>query len=279
MISYGQNGEDVLLNRLFPADHKGFYIDVGASHPTVGSVTAHFYARGWQGINVEPSCSYGQMVQARPRDTNLQLALSNQPGMATFHEFPEAAGLSTFTPDLADFAVTKFGFRCVRRTVVVSTLAEICREHVRKPIDFLSVDVEGHERAVLEGADWKRFRPRAVVVEATRPHTTETTHAEWEDLLLSADYLFAFFDGLNRFYVRAEDRDLAAKLAVPANVFDNFVTYSEQCSLDRLHALTYRLDTTEQLGRVPLAVASRLNDIENGVRRLPAAIRRLLGGA
>src|SRR5207248_1009091 len=133
MISYGQNSEDVLLNRLFPADYKGFYIDVGASHPTVGSVTAHFYAQGWQGINIEPSCSYSQIAQARPRDTNLQLALSNQPGMATFHEFPEAAGLSTFTPDLADFAVMKFGFRCVRRAVAVSTLAEICREHVRQP--------------------------------------------------------------------------------------------------------------------------------------------------
>src|SRR5579872_6938400 len=141
MISYAQNCEDVLLNRVFPHDHQGFYIDVGASQPTTASITAHFYNRGWRGINIEPSCSFGQLLPARKGDVNLQLALSNQCGSATLFEFPDAPGLSTFSQALADFSIAKHAFRCVRRPVAVSTLADVCRDHVRRPIDFLSIDV------------------------------------------------------------------------------------------------------------------------------------------
>ncbi len=54
MISYAQNQEDVLLNRVFQGLSDGFYIDVGANDPVVDSVTKLFYDRGWTGINVEP---------------------------------------------------------------------------------------------------------------------------------------------------------------------------------------------------------------------------------
>ena len=32
----------------------GFYVDIGAFHPTEDSVTKLFYDRGWRGINVDP---------------------------------------------------------------------------------------------------------------------------------------------------------------------------------------------------------------------------------
>jgi len=261
MISYGQNREDVLLNRLFPADYKGFYIDVGANHPTQDSITAHFYARGWRGVNVEPSSSHDQVAKARPRDINLSVAVSNRSGEATLHEFPEATGLSTFNAALAESAHARFGFRCVKRQVAMVTLAELCREHVRGPIDFMSVDVEGHEREVLEGADWQKYRPRVVLVEATLPKTTEPTHEQWEHLLLGADYLFAFFDGLNRFYVRAEDRALVPRLAVPANVHDDYITYREYCN--------------SQMGPATLKIARRLNQLEESFPRASQALLRM----
>ncbi len=260
MISYAQNREDVLLNRLFPADYKGFYIDVGANHPNEGSVTAHFYARGWRGINVEPSGIYDLVAWARSRDINLQVAVSNHCGEATLHEFPEAAGLSTFDVNNAETARNRFGFQYVPRKVPVLTLAEICRQHVKGPVDFLSVDVEGHEPQVLAGADFRQFRPRVVVVEATKPNTTEPTHALWENLLLEADYLFAFFDGLNRFYVRKEDSELIPRLAVPANVHDNYLPYTEFCNT--------------QMGPATLKIAKRLNRIERRFPRFSEAVLR-----
>ena len=52
LVSYAQHGEDILLHRLFPEGHRGFYLDVGANHPTLHSVTKHFYDRGWRGVNL-----------------------------------------------------------------------------------------------------------------------------------------------------------------------------------------------------------------------------------
>ena len=78
-------------------------------------------------------------------------------------------------------------------------------------IDFLKVDVEGAERDVLAGADWRRFRPKVVLVEAVAPGTMAPSHAEWEPILLSNGYGFAFFDGLNRFYVADEAAALKAR--------------------------------------------------------------------
>ena len=35
-----------------------------------------------------------------------------------------------------------------------------------RDIDILKIDVEGWERAVIDGADWDRWRPRAIVVKS-----------------------------------------------------------------------------------------------------------------
>ena len=47
MISYAQNFEDVILQRVFHACDQGRYVDIGGYDPTIDSVTKHFYDRGW----------------------------------------------------------------------------------------------------------------------------------------------------------------------------------------------------------------------------------------
>jgi len=232
MISYAQNHEDVLLNRVFRDEPQGFYIDVGAAHPLVDSVTRHFYENGWHGINVEPRPDmYRLLVRQRPRDLNLNVGLSNQPGSLRFFqvEIPEivvgdAGGLSTFDAEKAA------QYRCEGRKVrelstPVKTLTQVCEEHQVEEVSFLKIDVEGHEKQVIEGLDLRRFRPRVLVIEATLPGSEVPCYAEWEPLLLEADYLFAAFDGLNRYYVRQEDRQLLEQFQVPVNVLDNYVPF------------------------------------------------------
>src|SRR5262245_20792552 len=101
MVSYAQNAEDVLLDRLCPRGLKGFYIDVGAHHPVQGSLTKHFYDQGWRGVNVEPASEpMAELVAARPRDVNLAVGLSDQVGTLTLYEAP-GTGCSTFSPEVA----------------------------------------------------------------------------------------------------------------------------------------------------------------------------------
>jgi FkbM family methyltransferase len=273
MISYAQNREDVLLNRLFPEGYTGFYIDVGANHPLNGSVTAHFSrARGWRGINIEPTGLYHDLCRERPRDITLNCAVSNVAGESIFYEFPPDTGVSTFDRENANLAARKLGLSPREIPVPVMTLAEICRQHAPPCIDLLSIDVEGHERQVIEGADWRAFRPRVLVIEATEPNSPITTHDRWEPLLLEAGYLFATFDGLNRYYVRREEPELATGLQVPVNVLDAYVPIRELRAVEEAQELQVRLATVESLGPLTLAIARRLNRLE---QRFPGLHRRL----
>ncbi|MCP4293490.1 MAG: FkbM family methyltransferase, partial [bacterium] len=46
-------------------------------------------------------------------------------------------------------------------------------EFVDTEIDFLKIDVEGGEKNVLLGADYKKYRPRIILIEATIPFDDE----------------------------------------------------------------------------------------------------------
>ena len=243
LTSYAQNHEDVLLARLFPPGVPGFYIDVGAMDPGMHSVTKLFSDRGWTGVNVEPAAAPFERLQAgRPRDVNLNVGLSDLEGELTLFESDPNAGWSTFSPDLAA-QHRDAGIPLIERTVPVMTLAQVCQKYVTDTIDFISIDVEGHERQVLEGGDWRTWRPRVVLVEATEPNSTITTHQPWEHLLLEADYVFAAFDGLNRYYVRAEDEHLAAALATPVSVLDNYVPHHYE---SQIADLRFSLGSTQR---------------------------------
>ena len=79
--SYSQEGEDMVLERIFAGKKGGFYVDVGAHHPRRFSNTYFFYRKGWKGINIEPNPEAIHAFQSdRKRDTNLQCGISDRPG-------------------------------------------------------------------------------------------------------------------------------------------------------------------------------------------------------
>ena len=283
MTSYAQNREDVLLDRLFPRGLKGFYVDVGANDPVVHSVTKHFYDLGWRGVNIEPSfAGFQRLQEARPRDVNLNLGLSDREDTLTFYEFPPGlSGVSTFSAEQAAWHLEQ-GHAAQERVVPVTTLAKICADHVDGEIDFLSIDVEGYEREVIEGGDWSRWRPRVVVVEATQPMTTNPTHQQWEHILLSADYAFANFDGLNRYYVRREDAHLADGLATPANVSDHFVPFEHTKPLEDLRwgydMLNRQLIAARAANQTLLAELASIRGVSQQLAVLQAGYERLERG-
>lgn len=221
-ISYAQNYEDVVLWRALQHVTEGFYVDCGAYHPRSESVTKAFYDRGWRGINIEAvPALLDEFIANRPRDINLAVALSDSSNGTDFHEFIDT-GLSTMMPDIARSHVDA-GFPVRSLKIPTRRLSDVLQEAAPNEIHFLKIDVEGAEYLVLGGTDFSRFRPWIVLVEATKPLTSESSSSDWESILLDCDYQFAYFDGLNRFYVAREHADLAAKLAVPPNVFDDFV--------------------------------------------------------
>jgi FkbM family methyltransferase len=228
-VSHAVNLEDVVLWRALRDVADGFYIDVGASWPTHGSVTLAFSERGWSGINIEPDAEpFAVLARDRPRDVNLNVAVSNTSGELPMYFVPNSS-LSTLSEDEARRREAE-GRTVVRRVVPVETLASIWRAHVPagREVQFLKVDVEGGEREVLEGLDWATMRPWIVVVEATRPHNPEPTHERWEAILLDAGYALVYRDGVNRFYLSAAHADLAPAFELPPNYWDRYVTAAQR---------------------------------------------------
>lgn len=269
MISYAQNFEDVMLARLFAGQDEGFYIDVGGWHPTLHSVTRHFYDRGWRGINIEPiRAQHALFVVERPRDLNLNVAVGDAPGTVRFFECTDNTALSTASPEQAR-ELADAGHAVESYEVEAVTLAQVFEAHCPPVVDFLKVDVEGFEARVLRGNDWTRFRPRVLVIEATKPAQapSDWDHVEaiaswqdWEPLVLSAGYVFALFDGLSRFYVRQEEASLARRLRLPPGVFDDVELHA--------HVEARRASAALQADRDTLAQrVGRLGDEIEGIRR------------
>jgi FkbM family methyltransferase len=193
--SYAQEGEDLVLHRFFEDRRSGFFVDVGAHHPRRFSNTYLFYRAGWRGINVEPNPDMTPLfARERPRDITLELGVSDIPGVLTYYRFNDAA-LNTFDPELARERDGLRGYRIVGTAEVrVGRLDEILAQHVPAGtgIDFLSVDVEGHDVQVLRSNDWERFRPGVVLAEALGTSLGEATSSPVHALMERQGYeLFA----------------------------------------------------------------------------------------
>ena len=279
MISYAQNFEDVLLDRCFRCVDDGFYVDVGAWDPRHDSVTHHFYLKGWHGINIEPSPeSFDALRAMRPRDTNLMLALGDAESEAvTFNDF-RGGGISTLRSLAPSYVANLEGRGFTRHSVEVTmgTLAGVCAEYVPpgRTIDFLKVDVEGWEEAVLRGHDWNRWRPRVLVVESITPVSFDPAvgrdvyrdfSSEWEHIVLGNGYLFAINDGINRFYIREESPELLESLSVPVNCLDQAVHYLDYERTVELSKTEQRL---EELFREANERSGRIVELETQLGRV-----------
>ncbi len=183
--SYSQEGEDLILARIFEGINSGFYVDVGAYHPIRFSNTHYFYKKGWSGINIDPMPGCMKIFdEIRPRDINIEAAVSNVNEELEYYSFNEGA-LNTFSNDLAKSRLSMNGyFIQFQKKIKTQKLSDILDKYLpeHQVIDFLSVDTEGFDLNALKSNNWEKYSPQVVI--------TEMLGFNFEQFLDSELYLF-----------------------------------------------------------------------------------------
>ncbi|TMJ01365.1 MAG: FkbM family methyltransferase [Alphaproteobacteria bacterium] len=273
LISYAQNFEDVLLHRVFANVDHGFYVDIGAFDPVIGSVTKIFYDRGWNGINIEPGSAFDRLAAARPRDINLKVAILDERGTVTFVENTADPGASHIDSSVG----AEHGGKTQSYSVPCDRLDHVLAEHADgRIINFMKIDAEGSETRILRSTNWREIRPRVLLIEAVAPWTNELVSQDWEPMLLASGYKRAYFDGLNLFFVRDEDAGLLQHFDRPVNALDWFAKYDPVkdkalTDVEDLRRLNWELEVklfdslrgiAAQLARVPPRLRGLSEEVE-----------------
>jgi FkbM family methyltransferase len=212
MKTYAQNFEDVVLRRAFPDLTSGFYVDIGGYHPTSHSVTKYFYDKGWSGINIEPNPSLLKVFeQERVRDLNLGLAIGAERSRIDLHIVGDTGLTSTIqsvakSHEKSGYSITEV--LAVDLIPLEDLFTDFCGN---KTVDFLKVDVEGGESNVLNPCAFELCRPRIILAENSNGY---------HESLLEKGYIFCWYDGLNRWYVRTEDEWRCDLIARPVSLWD-----------------------------------------------------------
>ena len=187
--------DETRLVREFFGGATGYFVDVGANDPEIGSQSWHLEQAGWTGILVEPQPDLAaRLMQARKAKV-FAVACSAPANAGKSMPLYLAGPLSSLSENLMD--ATRTAEAAV--AVPVRTLDQVLTEAAaRAPIDFLSIDVEGHAREVLQGVDLARWRPRLILVEDHVMNLRLHRH------LRSRDYQWIRRTGLNSWYVPAD---------------------------------------------------------------------------
>ena len=163
--TYSMNGEDLEIKKYFSNKSSGFYVDVGAYHPIHRNNTMLLYQAGWEGINIDLSdFSINLFNYMRPKDTNLNLAISKTSGYVEMFYQKKLSQLLTIKKENAK---NVFQGEIKNKKILSKTLTEVLNKskYSKKKIDFLDIDAEGADLDVLNSLDFTKYSPELICVE------------------------------------------------------------------------------------------------------------------
>ena len=165
MRFYSQYGEDAILARIFPG-LTGTCVEVGANDGVTFSNSYYFEQLGWKCILVEPTPHLCAKIRDVRKSKLYACAASDAEGEAILYVVKGADVYSSLEVDStkAD-RLENDSVKIVDIRVKTRRLDDILSESKVDNIDFISIDVEGHEISVLKGFSIKLWLPKIAIIE------------------------------------------------------------------------------------------------------------------
>lgn len=166
---YSQYGEDDVMFDFMPKKDFGLYIDIGAGKPVELSNTYLLYTMGWRGLLVEPSpILIPQIKEVRPTDVLYEGAILDYDGQVDmvskdWYGVTEKSQLYYSTK----FNIIENNHELLRWQVPCMTFKKLLETYPDfLKADFVSIDVEANEDAVLSTVDFNVFSPELICIES-----------------------------------------------------------------------------------------------------------------
>jgi FkbM family methyltransferase len=165
-----ETGEDRILAREFAGKTAGYFVEVGAYNGEGGSNTFHFEkALGWTGVLVEADPVLAEEAKAaRPGSVTVNCAAVAPDSSPTvkFHVVEGCRFISSLALEAESLKrIEDMPVRVREIEVPAKTLDQMLEECGSREVDFMSIDVEGHEWDVLSGFTPSRWKPKVILLE------------------------------------------------------------------------------------------------------------------
>ena len=171
----------MLADDFFKKKTHGVYIDVGCHQPILNNNTYRLYKRGWAGINIDLDFNTIDMFNFfRKKDLNIQAGVSDTIEEKKLYFFHNRSAINTLSESTGSKAKEI-------RKIQTTTLNNIIENSKFKDaeIDYISIDVEGHEINVLKGFNFKKYKPKLVVLEFIDTSIKEFYEQKFENVINS----------------------------------------------------------------------------------------------
>jgi len=202
-LFYAQFGEDKILNEIFDTK-EGTCVEVGGFDGVTGSNTYFFEKLGWRCLIVEPMPDFCQKIKSVRNCEVVEIAASDKAGEVEFYVASGVETLSTIQKDDEHFdRIKSLSDDDIKKiTVKTARLDDILLEYGMTEIDFLTIDVEGHEMSVLSGMSFDRIRPKIVIIE----DNSIGADTKVKKLMKSVGYTRFKKTGCNDWYARKSEK-------------------------------------------------------------------------
>lgn len=170
------------IHELLESKQTGFYIDVGAFDGLHANYTKYFEDIGWQGIAIDPHPTSFSKLESNRTCTKENIVISDHDGESEFN-WSDSAPM-TSRVDLSGKKARIHNQDDVIKTILpCMTITSLCEKYSVRHVDFLKIDAEGHDWAIINGIDFSKITISFIVLEVWENHEKEKYKLSIEKLL------------------------------------------------------------------------------------------------
>jgi len=203
---YAQDNQDyIVYNHFFKDKKDGIFCDVGGNHPLNLNNTRYFEELGWSGYVFEPLPYMQTLWEEHRKAKFFPYAASDTEGKVTFSMVKDVTGWEDMLSFIKETGDEDYGQEVEEITVETVALKNIFKNEGITHIDYMSIDVEGHELNVLKGIDFNAVSINILTIENNPSSNYIYGDDSIRDIMLANGYiLWGRLVGLDDIYVKKD---------------------------------------------------------------------------